>query len=770
MRFAKKIVIMCIIGCIILSTLFGVVWSASTLDSVRAGRQQVNIIVKHENGTQIDATDATDVAIDTTVIVEFDQLINESTVVGNITLEFQAKATLVPGQFSFETINNNSTVIFTPDEHLLKVTTYDFNINSWVRNETDWPIFPTGYTISFTTELFDNGTISGYILDVNNGTGIAGVNVTATGNNNVTWNYTDGDGYYEFSLYPATYRIDADGTEVHYSTSYIEGINVTEDVTLLHVNLTLEEMAQRVNVYVIKRQTSGLSPPDNWIEADGAIEVCTKPDIKIVFEEEMDYISVKGNLTLYVNQIAINGMLNSDDNITFYFDPAGDLNENTEYDLTITSGVLPLNTSHESPLWRDLSFEFTTRENPLKSVFPVDNAQDVPIDTEIEITFNIDINESTLKSSIRISSANGDVNSTLLYDNATGLATFTPDEVLEGDTVYTVHIADTLTDTDGTRVLPPDDFPNQYSWSFRTEATSGTLNITVADKSNIPLPNVKITVYLQDVEVDSGTTDIDGNVQIELLAGEYNVTATLNGYLDYTDPYIIIEAGRPKDRRITLASETGSVSGTVTDSEDNPLENVVVRAYLDDTVMGSATTAANGQYTISNLLPGDYNLTFSLDEYEETTAENVRISADSQIFENEQLDKAAAPPEPDDDDEDEIDWMMWIIIIIIILVILVLIAAVLTRKKPEGEEVEAIEEGYGAPSAAPTREYAAAPPPTTYRELVERGEAGEGPAKPRYYGRCPTCNHQIIGTDECFHCAIRATYEVQEPPMMMYYE
>ncbi|MCK5561147.1 MAG: Ig-like domain-containing protein, partial [Thermoplasmata archaeon] len=460
MRFAKKIVIMCIIGCIILSTLFGVAWSASTLDFHRAGRQQVDIKVKHENGTLIDATDAMDVAIDTNVIVEFNQKINESTVEGNITLEFQANATMVPGKFSYETIDDNTTAIFTPNENLLKVTTYDFNINSWVRNETDWSIFPAGHTISFTTELFNNGTISGYILDKNNGTGIVGVNVTAYGNNNETLTYSDADGYYEFSLYPATYKIVADGTEVHYSVNETYK-NVTEDVMLENVTLNLTEMAQQVKVNVKTRQTSGLPEPDNWIEADGATDVLIKPDIKIAFEEAMDFTSVKDNLTLYQNLVAVNGTLKSDDNITFYFDPTFDLNENTEYELTITSGVLPLNTSHEAPLWRDLNFGFTTRENPLKSVFPVDNAQDVLIDTEIEITFNIDIDESTLNKSITIDSISGDVAYTEVYDNVTRVATFTPDEVLDGDTVYTVHIADTLTDTDGTRVLPPDDFPDQ---------------------------------------------------------------------------------------------------------------------------------------------------------------------------------------------------------------------------------------------------------------------------------------------------------------------
>jgi hypothetical protein len=767
MRFAKKIVIICIIGTLILSALFGVSWSAGIPDSDRGARQQVDITVKHENGTLINASDAIDVAVDTNVIVDFNQLINESTVEDNITLKYQANMTIVAGKFSFETIDDNTTVIFLPDENLTKETTYDFNINAWVRNETEWSIFPTGQTISFTTEDFDNGTISGYILDDTNLTGIAGVNVTAIGNNNETWTYTDANGYYEFSLYPATYKIVADGTEVHYLTSENESVNVTEDVVLVNVNLSLEEMPQNVEVMVRTRESSGMAAPNNWVDADGATDTLLKPDIKIVFNEEMNPDSVKANLTLYTGLNFVNGSLSSDDNKTFYFDPTLDLAVDTDYELVITLGVQPLNTSQDAPLWRDLSFMFTTRGDPISSVFPVDGASDVPVDTVIEITFNIDIDTTLLRNSTKISSVNGEVPYTALYDNVTHTATLTPDQDLEGDTAYTVYIADTLKDTMGIKLFSLDDYPNMYKWSFRIIATKGTLNITVKDKNQAPLPSVEISVYFGAQNFGIFSTDLDGNVAVILLEGEYNFTATLNGYQDITVEGIMIDAGEKNDQPVNMVSETGSISGTIKDTDGNPLGDVIVLAQIDDNMMGTVTTDANGQYTISNLLPGSYNLSFSIEGYDEVTVENVQVQADSLKFENVELTKSAPPPEPDDDDEDEIDWMMVIIIVIIILVIIVLIAALATRKKPEYEEAEAVEEGgYGA-AAAPSREYHTAPP-STYRELEARTAPGAQPPKPKYYGRCPVCMHQVIGSDECFHCAIRATYEVQEPPMMYY--
>ncbi len=770
MRFAKKIVIVCLIGCLILSALFGVSWSADLDDSTRVARQQVEITVKHENGTLINASDAIDVAVDTNVIVEFNQMINESTVESdddkNITLNIYNNVTMVPGDFSYETIDGNTTVIFSPTEYLLKATKYNFTITAHVENVSEGPIFFQAHTIHFTTEQFNNGTISGYILDISNDTGIAGVNVTAIGNNNETWTYTDANGYYEFSLYPATYKIVADGAEVHYLTSENESVNVSEDVILENVNLSLEERPQNVVVMVRTRESSGMAAPNDWVDADGATDTLLKPDISIDFNEEMNPDSVKANLTLYTGLNFVNGSLSSDDNKTFYFDPTLDLSEDTEYELVITQEVQPLNTSHDAPLWRDLSFMFTTRGDPILSVFPVDDANDVLIDTVIEITFNIDIDATNLRNSTKISSVNGDVPYTELYDNVTRTATLTPDQDLEGETVYTIYIADTLTDTDGIRLFPLDDYPNMNEWSFTTIATMGTLNITVIDKNSAHLINVEISIYFGDQDFGSHSTDLDGNVVIILLEGEYNFTAMLNGYQDNSRDGIMIEAGKEKSFLITMVSETGSISGTIEDSDGNPLANVIVLAQIDESVMGTVTTDANGQYTISNLLPGSYNLSFSVEGYDEVTVENVQVLADSQMFENVELTKSAAPSEPDDDEED-IDWMMWIIIIIIILVILVIIAAVLTRKKPEAEEVEAMEEGgYGA-AAAPSRDYQA-PPPTTYRELEARGAPGAQPPKPKYYGRCPVCMHQVIGSDECFHCTIRATYDVQEPPMMYY--
>ena len=60
----------------------------------------------------------------------------------------------------------------------------------------------------------------------------------------------------------------------------------------------------------------------------------------------------------------------------------------------------------------------------------------------------------------------------------------------------------------------------------------------------------------------------------------------------------------------SYAADTGQITGTVTDSSDNPLQDVEVYAYdLQDTTgfpPVPVTTDSYGTYTVSGLLPGEY--------------------------------------------------------------------------------------------------------------------------------------------------------------------
>ncbi|UCC78664.1 MAG: carboxypeptidase regulatory-like domain-containing protein [Candidatus Zixiibacteriota bacterium] len=107
-------------------------------------------------------------------------------------------------------------------------------------------------------------------------------------------------------------------------------------------------------------------------------------------------------------------------------------------------------------------------------------------------------------------------------------------------------------------------------------------------------------------------TDANGDYEIETRPGEYRVRAYAEGYLmeEYPTNVIVPETGFVEDIDFALTGFSfGSISGTVTDTSGAPLENARVIARKYDSWFGRcAWTDENGDYTISELLPGDYRV------------------------------------------------------------------------------------------------------------------------------------------------------------------
>jgi hypothetical protein len=106
-------------------------------------------------------------------------------------------------------------------------------------------------------------------------------------------------------------------------------------------------------------------------------------------------------------------------------------------------------------------------------------------------------------------------------------------------------------------------------------------------------------------------SDTGGYYAIQnMCAGIYQVHATAMGYMPDTYPdTVIVEAGENTpdiDFALTPLGEPGSISGTITDFyTGEPLPNAYVWAY-GELGHGYARTNSLGQYTIFNLLSGDY--------------------------------------------------------------------------------------------------------------------------------------------------------------------
>lgn len=108
-------------------------------------------------------------------------------------------------------------------------------------------------------------------------------------------------------------------------------------------------------------------------------------------------------------------------------------------------------------------------------------------------------------------------------------------------------------------------------------------------------------------------TNSDGEYEMEVPSGTYNVEAYAFGYIEGA----IVEPVVVEDEVVTgvdialMPIVYGSISGTVyDDATGEPIEHARIKARLIDGWYGrSARSDSEGNYVLENLRPGDYNLT-----------------------------------------------------------------------------------------------------------------------------------------------------------------
>lgn len=134
----------------------------------------------------------------------------------------------------------------------------------------------------------------------------------------------------------------------------------------------------------------------------------------------------------------------------------------------------------------------------------------------------------------------------------------------------------------------------------------GTISGWVKDQSNNPLSGALVVTNTGGY---SATTDGNGNYTIpNVLPGTYDVTASKNGYQPITAAAQIVTGAQTTTVNFNLPLPTGTISGSVLDNLGGPISGVTVQT---NTGGYTATTDSNGNYTLSNVTPGTYNVTAS---------------------------------------------------------------------------------------------------------------------------------------------------------------
>jgi hypothetical protein len=147
----------------------------------------------------------------------------------------------------------------------------------------------------------------------------------------------------------------------------------------------------------------------------------------------------------------------------------------------------------------------------------------------------------------------------------------------------------------------------------------GIIAGTVKDASGNPIEGASVTCgsYVN-------TTKADGSYRLSnVLAGNYTVTFSKNGYQTSSQASIRVVAGQTTNLNFTLTPlpTTGHIIGTVTDATGNPIEGAQVTAGGN-----SVSTNATGGYSIE-LAAGTYNVTVSADGYQSSSGTDVHVVA-----------------------------------------------------------------------------------------------------------------------------------------------
>ncbi|PYZ96231.1 hypothetical protein CR205_17890 [Alteribacter lacisalsi] len=160
---------------------------------------------------------------------------------------------------------------------------------------------------------------------------------------------------------------------------------------------------------------------------------------------------------------------------------------------------------------------------------------------------------------------------------------------------------------------------NAVDWAIT--ASLGEITGTVTDEDGKPISGATVSVPEENIQT---TTNSNGHYTIGIGLGEHEVHAEARGYLSDSAVVEVEELGESVEQNFSLeATDRASVSGEVlhTSSED-PIEgaNVTIvetgNGFEDETV-----TDSSGEFTFSELLAGDYEVTVSVTGYLDVTQE-----------------------------------------------------------------------------------------------------------------------------------------------------
>lgn len=205
--------------------------------------------------------------------------------------------------------------------------------------------------------------------------------------------------------------------------------------------------------------------------ADGATNVPLSTHVTATFSESMDPASMDSfsfyllekNISFVPATVSYN-----DATKVATLVPSQPLKDDTSYTVWVTNWATDKAGNSLSPevTWTFRTVDKTSPEVLLVS--PASGAGGVAASSAVTVTFSESVDGTTVNAStFKLTGPSGDVAGTIAYNDATRVATFTPANVLQDDSIYFAIV------TTGVKDLAGNALASQMSWNFITRDTVG---------------------------------------------------------------------------------------------------------------------------------------------------------------------------------------------------------------------------------------------------------------------------------------------------------